>query len=80
MLMGCTNKSLGDVKVISSKLCGQKCSHVKGWCGWVQSQGDFDGLDAHGSHFLKPWVKPNVIFDEFRPLEKPKKILFLWVY
>jgi len=74
--MGCTVKSLHDVKVTGSKLCGKKSIHVKGWCGLgqVRSSGDFDGLDAPGSRFLKPQVKPDVMFDELRPLDEQKNL------
>jgi hypothetical protein len=39
-------------------LRGQKSNHVKGWCGSgrVRSLGDFDGLDAPESRFLKPQI------------------------
>jgi hypothetical protein len=38
----------------------KKSSHVKGWCGSgrVRSPGDFDGLDALESRFLKPQASP----------------------
>jgi hypothetical protein len=38
----------------------KKSIHVKGWCGsgWVRSLGDFDGLDALESWFLKPHASP----------------------
>jgi len=77
-VMGCIVKSLSDVKVTISKLSGKKSNHVKGWCGpgqgWygpsrVQSPGDFDGLVALGWWFIKLHVKPDVIPNEFRPLE-----------
>lgn len=61
--MGCTIKVLYDVKVTNSKLYGQNSSEIKGWCGLgrVQSLGDFDGLDAPRSQFLKPEIKHAVI-------------------
>jgi hypothetical protein len=57
--MECVVKPLCDVKVTGSKPAGtKKSNHVKGWCGsgWVRSLGDFDGLDAPESRFLKPQV------------------------
>jgi hypothetical protein len=38
----------------------KKSSHVKGWCGSgrMQSLGNFDGLDAPESRFLKPQASP----------------------
>lgn len=73
--MGCIVKSLCDVKVSSSKLCGQKSNHVKGWCGpdRVRSPGDFDKLYAPGSRFLKPKVKPVVISGGRSQLNKQTK-------
>ena len=39
----------------------KKSNHVKGWCGSgrVRSMGDFDGLDAPESRFLKTKVNPD---------------------
>jgi len=38
----------------------KKSIYVNGWCGsgQVQSLGDFDGLDAPESRFLKTWASP----------------------
>ena len=68
MLMGCTIKSLSDVKVTDSKLYGKKFNHVKGWCGprQVQSPVGFDSLDDPESWFLKPRVQP----EELKTLNK----------
>jgi hypothetical protein len=51
----CVVKPLHDVKVTGSD---KKSNRVKGWCGSgrVRSPGDFDGLDAPQSRFLKPQV------------------------
>jgi hypothetical protein len=59
--MECVVKALRDVKVIGSKPTEtKKSNHAKGWCGSgrVRSSGDFDGLDAHESQFLKPQASP----------------------
>ena len=39
-------KVLHGVKVIGTKLCGEKSNHFKGWCGTsqVRSPSDFDNL------------------------------------
>jgi hypothetical protein len=53
----------------------KKSNHVKGWCGSgrVRSLGDFDGLDAPESRFLKPQVNPNA--NRFGHINKQTKKL-----
>jgi hypothetical protein len=55
--------------------CGDKKSnHVKGWygSGRVRSPGDFDGLDALESWFLKQQV--NLDANRFDHINKKRKI------
>lgn len=46
-------------KIIGLKFREKNSSHVKGWCrsGGGRFLGDFDGLDALGSHLLKSHIK-----------------------
>ena len=51
--------------------------HVKGWWGWCgfgmkRSVGDFDDLDPPGLQFVKPKVKPTIIYGELKQLDKQK--------